>query len=439
MVHLVTQLGKYLVIILMLIYTFLGFMIFRYAEKKRDKIYNEMYGIMISIHFVMYLILYLDTQNVKMIMIYGAQLIILVVANLLYQWIYPNLNKLVLQHMCMLLVIGFIFIARLSINSAIRQTAFAGVSLLACIVVPIIIEKFRAMRKLSWLFGVIGIGMLLAVKVFGVNKYGATNWIVIGPVQLQPSEFVKILFVLAIAGLLAKKTEFKHVVVVSILAALHVLVLVVAKDLGGALIFFVTYLTVLTVATSQKWYFFAGLGAGSAAAMLAYKLFAHVRVRVVAWQDPWSDIPNKGYQIVQSLFAIGTGSWLGLGLTQGLPNTVPVASTDFIFSAITEEQGAVFSICVILISMSCFIMFINIAMKLKNQYYKLIALGLSVMYAFQVFLNIGGVTKLIPSTGVTLPLVSYGGTSIVSTIVMFSIIQGLYILNQNGDSYVRKR
>ena len=120
-----------------------------------------------------------------------------------------------------------------------------------------------------------------------------------------------------------------------------------------------------------------------------------------------------------------------MGLTQGLPTSIPVVSSDFIFSAISEEMGGIVAICLILICISCFIMFVNISMKMKTEFYKLIALGLSVMYIFQVFLTIGGVTKFIPSTGVTLPLVSSGGSSILSTLIMFSIIQGLYVLNQD--------
>ena len=176
-------------------------------------------------------------------------------------------------------------------------------------------------------------------------------------------------------------------------------------------------------------YLLAGLLAGGGASVAAYYLFSHVRVRVLAWSDPWSHINQEGYQICQSLFAIGTGGLFGMGLGQGLPKSVPVVESDFIFAAISEELGVIFSICLILVYISSFIMFINIALKMKKRFYKLSAFGLSVVFIFQVFLSIGGVTKFIPSTGVTLPLISYGGSSIVATIVIFSIIQGMYVLN----------
>ena len=142
---------------------------------------------------------------------------------------------------------------------------------------------------------------------------------------------------------------------------------------------------------------------------------------------------KQGYQICQSLFAIGTGGWFGMGLYQGMPDKIPVVEQDFVFAAISEELGGVFALCLLLVCVSCYLMFLNIAMQIKDQFYKLIALGLGTVYGFQVFLTIGGVTKFIPSTGVTLPLVSYGGSSLLSTTIIFAIIQGLYILRQDEE------
>ena len=148
---------------------------------------------------------------------------------------------------------------------------------------------------------------------------------------------------------------------------------------------------------------------------------------------------NEGYQIVQSLFAIGTGGWFGMGLYQGMPEKIPVVEQDFIFSAIAEEMGGIFAICLLMVCISCFLMFFNVAMQMKEQFYKLIALGLGTVYGFQVFLTVGGVTKFIPSTGVTLPLVSYGGSSLFSTMIMFAVVQGLYIRRQDeGAANERK-
>jgi len=273
--------------------------------------------------------------------------------------------------------------------------------------------------------------LLVFVPGIGVEKYGARNWINVHGFQFQPMEIVKILFVLCIASFLAVETlNFRRVVLVTLVAAVFVCVLVAEKDLGGALIFFMTYLLMLFVATSNVLYLIAGTLAGCAGGYGAYKLFAHVQRRVLAWKDPWGQIDDAGYQLAQSLLAIGTGGWFGMGLGQGLPTDIPVRESDFIFSAIAEELGTVFAICIVLIHLTCFIMFINIALKMKRPFYKLAATGFSTLYIFQVFLNVGGATQFVPSTGVTLPLVSYGGSSVISTLLIFSVIQGLYVLNQ---------
>jgi peptidoglycan glycosyltransferase len=197
--------------------------------------------------------------------------------------------------------------------------------------------------------------------------------------------------------------------------------------LGGALIFFITYIFMLYAATAKPLYLFSGLVAGSFAAFIAYQLFGHVRVRVMAWQNPFGYIDKEGFQISQSLFAIGTGGWFGMGLNRGLPTDIPVVESDFIFSAISEELGGLFALCIILIYASCFVMFINIALDQEDIFYRLMTIGFSVMFGFQIILSIGGVIKFIPSTGVTLPLISLGGSSVVMTILMFMILQGVYM------------
>lgn len=367
----------------------------------------------------------------KLGLFYLAQVIALLLGIIVYKMAYRKLSRLVLNNMLMLLMIGLVMLTRLDFERGMKQFLFICAGLLLCLVVPVIIRKMKYLKEFGWFYGLVGLACLGLVFIIGKEEYGAKNWIKIGGFAMQPSEFVKILFVFFAASCLSKHNDFKSVVKVTALAAAHVLVLVLEKDLGGALIFFVTYLIILFVATSKPIYLFSGLLAGSGAAVVAYGLFNHVRVRVTAWKNPWAVIDKEGYQITQSLFAIGTGSWFGMGLTEGLPTSIPVVSSDFIFSAIAEEMGGIVAICIILICMSCFIMFVNISMKIRTEFYKLTALGLSVMYIFQVFLTIGGVTKFIPSTGVTLPLISSGGSSILSTIIMFSIIQGLYVLNQD--------
>ena len=241
------------------------------------------------------------------------------------------------------------------------------------------------------------------------------------------------------AAILSHDTSFPTVVKATVIAGLHVVILVLSRDLGSAVIFFAAYLVMIYVSTKKAAYLGLGLAGGSTGAVIAYFLFGHVRQRVSAWKNPMAVYQNEGYQIVQSLFAIGTGGWFGMGLCQGSPASIPVVKNDFIFSAICEELGGIFAICLILVCMSFFLMIVNIAIRIKNPFYKLIALGLGTEYAFQVILTIGGATKFIPMTGVTLPLVSYGGSSVMSTILMLAIIQGLYILREDEDEEFERR
>ena len=289
-------------------------------------------------------------------------------------------------------------------------------------------------RKLTWIYAILGIGALAVVAVAGQTSYGAKLSISVGGISIQPSEFVKIIFVMFIASMLYRRQDFHQLVVTSVVSAVFVLALVASKDLGGALLYFFTYLVMIYVATRKFAYFGAGLGLMTVAALVGYKIFSHVQTRVLAWSDPLAVIDNAGYQICQSLFAIGTGGWFGLGLNQGMPNKIPVVSKDFVFAAISEEMGGVFALCLIMVCVSCFFMIMNVAMLLKDNFYRLTAVGLGTLYALQVFLTIGGVIKFIPSTGVTLPLVSYGGSSLLSTMIVFGMIQGLYIANATKET-----
>lgn len=434
MENLIIELSKYLIIILFTVYTLYCFTVFRSHDKKRqNRVFTKQRVIMILIHLICYLLLYLDTKNIKILILYLCQLAFLLLTIGIYQLVYKKLSRLILNNMLMLLVISFVMLTRISYDSAIRQFVMAAAAIAVCLVVPFIMDRFKYLDRFGWIYAGAGLLLLLMVLVLGESKYGAKNWIEIAGFSLQPSEFVKIIFIFFIASLLSKRKDFKYVAAVSAVAAVHVLVLVAGKDLGAALIFFITYLFMLYIATEQPIYLISGLLAGSGAATLAYRMFDHVRVRVMAWKNPWADYDGGGYQVAQSLFAIGTGGWFGMGLGKGLPMSIPVRESDFIFAAISEELGGIFAVCIVLVYMSCFIMFVNISMKMKKPFYKLTAFGLSVQYIFQVLLNIGGVIKFIPSTGVTLPLISYGGSSVISVIIIFSIIQGLYVLSQEED------
>ena len=426
----IVEMARYVIILLFALYTFYSFRAFAGHNKQRqNRVFAAQRTLTLLLHTVMSAILIMENKDIMYVGLWAAEFAFYLIFIKVYQACYKGLSKLVLNNMMMCMMVGFVILGRLASDYAVHQIILAAAAMVLCIFVPLIIEKFRILEKMGWYFAVIGIVFLMLVFVIGVEKYGSRNWISVGGIAIQPSEFVKILYVFFMASLLSQTTKFKHIVIISAVAAVHVVILVAEKDLGAALIYFVTYIFVLYVATTKVQYLGAGLAGGTLASIVAYHLFSHVRTRVQAWRDPWAEIRGGGYQGAQSLFAIGTGGFIGMGLGKGLPGSVPVVESDFVFSAISEELGGVFAICLIMVYLSSYIMFVNIAMKMKKQFYKLTAFGLSVVFIFQVFLCVGGVTKFIPSTGVTLPLISYGGSSIVTTIIIFSVIQGMYVLN----------
>ena len=427
MVNIITELSKYVMILFLALYTLFGFLLVRKSEEEKKVSLWMQNLLLFSMHAFGNFILFVNMRNGKIVYFYGVQVILFLVFLILHHLIYPKADKLLNHNLLLFLSVGFLMLARLSFDKATRQFEVAVIAMGLTFLIPWIIRKAGKLRKLYWLYGVAGFCLLTAVLIAGQLSYGAKLAITIHGISFQPSEFVKILFVFFVAGMLHESQEFRHIVLTTCMAAAHVLVLVFSRDLGGALIFFVTYLVVLYVATRQPLYFLGGLLGGSGAAWIAWKLFSHVQVRVLAWSDPFSVIDKEGYQITQSLFAIGTGGWFGLGLGHGIPYKIPVVEEDFIFAAIAEELGILFAILLILVYLCCFFMILNIAMCLNDAFYKLVAVGVGTLLIFQVFLSIGGVIKFIPSTGVTLPFVSYGGSSLLSMFAIWAIIQGMYL------------
>lgn len=434
MVNLIVDVSKYLMILLICMDTYLNFRYFSYRDEgKKKKICGREIRCMFLIHFLAYLVMWLKTGDERLIAFYGAQVIFFLCYIYVSRLFYRNLSRQLVNHMCMLLAVGFIMLTRLSFEKALKQFVIVLAAAVITWGIPYLIDRLWQLSRISWVYGGVGLFLLSVVFVSGASSYGAQLSIGVGGIAFQPSEFVKITFVFFVASMFYRSVCFRSVAATTIVAALHVVILVASKDLGSALIFFVTYVLMLFVATGRWLYLAAGAGIGCCASLAAYQLFSHVRTRFLAWKNPWSDIENKGYQITQSLFAIGTGGWFGMGLCQGMPGKIPVVEKDFIFSAISEELGGIFAMCVLFICFGCFLQFMMIAGKMQAVFYKQIAFGLGIAYIVQVFLSVGGVTKFIPSTGVTLPFVSYGGSSAFSTFIVFGVMQGLYILKRSEE------
>ena len=439
----ISEFSKYVITLLIALYTYESFAVFRKKqESDRNGIYTRQNILMFGLHFSCFIVICFETGDITYLFFYAFQQIVLYATVILFRMLYPKTNRLLVNNMCMLLTVGFVILTRLSLGKAIRQFIIVMISLVIALVIPFFVSRFRFLKEWKWIYAAAGIVALGIVLVLGQTTYGSKLSYTIAGLTFQPSEFVKIIFVFFVANALYKAAGFFEVFTTAVIAAAHVIILVCSKDLGSALIFFVVYVLMVVVASRNWLYLLAGVSGGSVAAYLAYRVFPHIQVRVQAFKDPWSVIDSTGYQITQSLFAITSGGWFGLGLFKGTPESIPFVEADFIFSAITEELGLLFALCVILICVSSFVMFMNISMNLKDKFYQLTAFGLGVTYIFQVFLTIGGGCKFIPLTGVTLPFISYGGSSVLTTLIMFSITEGLSMIQEEEaeeEKHRRKR
>lgn len=425
----ITTVSKYLLVLCMAFYTLDSLMVFRYRnDREGGFIYLRQNFWMFAIQFVSFFNIAILSRDWFYVFLYGVLQVFLFLVLCITPIVYRNINRLLLNNMCMLIGIGMIMVSRLDADKAVRQFKIILASYIICMFVPLIVSKVKFLSKLRWVYGAIGILPLSLVLILGETTLGSKLSFTIQGITFQPSEMVKLLFVLFMAASLYQSTSLSNVIVTTIVAGAHVLILVLSRDLGSALIFFIAYLLMLFVASGSYLYLLLGLGGGAGASVLAYHMFSHVRIRILAWTNPWNYIDNQGYQITQSLFAIGSGSWFGMGLYQGTPDDIPYVEEDFIFSSICEEFGTIFGICLLLVILSCFLMMIKIALKNKNMFYRLTAFGFSIIYIFQIFLTVGGGIRFVPITGVTLPLISYGGSSMLSTMLMFFLVQGIYMV-----------
>lgn len=309
--------------------------------------------------------------------------------------------------------------------------AIAGV--IAMIIGIYTIRGFSDWKRPIFLLMALCIFALLSPWVLGRWYQGARNWIYLGPFSAQPSEFMKPILIVILAASFCNRPSFSRCLPAIAFSAVCCGILLAERDLGALLLYFLTTVFMYYAASSNAILCLAGLGMGASSAVIAYKAFPYVQARVSIWQNPWSDPLNAGYQIVQALIAIGSGGLFGMGLGLGSPRQVPLYHSDFIFTSIAEEFGLVF--CVAMMAVYVIIIFrgLNIAMNARTSFHSLTAFGLVVMLGLQALLIIGGNTKLLPLTGVTLPLISYGGSSLVSSFFGMGVLLGISSLNAEDE------
>jgi cell division protein FtsW (lipid II flippase)/cell division protein FtsI/penicillin-binding protein 2 len=312
----------------------------------------------------------------------------------------------------------------------------AGIA--ALVATLVLVPSLERLARFKYSIMLLALTLLLLPAVVGREINGARLWIRFAGLSFQPAEVAKILMVLFLAAYLAENREVLSVSTKRILRmwlpparqlgplvvmwAVSLVVLVAEKDLGSSLLFFGIFLAMVYVATGRPAYVLAGALMFAAGAVGAYVLFAHVRARIGVWIDPFADAQGKGYQLVQSLFSLAAGGVTGTGLARGVPDRIPYVATDFIFSAIGEELGLLGGVAVVTAYLALCMRGLATAIRSRSDMAALTAAGLVASLGLQTFVIVGGVTRLIPLTGITLPFVSYGGSSILSNFILLGLL-----------------
>ena len=326
-----------------------------------------------------------------------------------------------------LCALGMIVLYRIDPSLGMRQPLYyaAGVGgMILCVL------AVRGMKK--WQVPVLlmmgGSLLLLALPlVMGREINGAKAWVFFGSVSFQPSELVKVFLILCVSFMLSRRQRVMSI----IYAALCILLLALQRDMGAALLFYFTVLLLIYVSTGSLVLTLAGLAAGFAAAYIGYSHFPYIQSRVAMWQDPWQDEYGKGYQIVMGLIAMVNGGLMGTGLGSGNMTTIPEAQNDYIFAIITNEFGMIFAALVVVMYIMIVVRGAMIARRSTSAMHAYLSIGSVCMLAVQTFVIIGGVIKLIPLTGVTLPFISAGGSSMVSAMCLIGLVQGVEARNRD--------
>ena len=321
------------------------------------------------------------------------------------------------------------------------QVTWTALGLALFIATLLLVRDYKTLASYKYVLGFVGVGLLLLpLTPFGRVINGARLWVGFGSFAFQPGELAKVCLVIFFAAYLAERKEllaiasrkigpihipdFKHFGPLIVMWGLSLAVMFFEKDLGSSMLFFSIFLVMIYIATARFIYLSLGFGLFAVGAYLGYQTFSHVQLRVRVWMDVFNTnlIADEGYQLAQSLFALATGGLFGTGLGQGRPDIIPAAHTDFIFSVLGEELGLLGTTAVLL----CFILLLarglRIAVRARDDFGQLLAAGLITILAVQTIIILGGVTRLMPLTGITLPFMSYGGSSLLSNFILIALL-----------------
>lgn len=366
--------------------------------------------------------------------------VLLLTAHVVVRRLAPQADGLLLPLVALLNGLGYAMIARLDPQLADSQSAWTFLGLVGFTVTLAVVRDVRKLAPYRYTLALIGVGLLMLPLVpgLGVEINGARIWLRVGPFSIQPGEFAKVVLAAFLAGYLVDKRELlsistrrlgplhlpdvKHFGPLLLAWGVALFVMIAQRDLGSSLLFFTLFVVMVYIATGRAAYVVTGAGLFAIGATISYQFFGHVQNRVAIWIDPFEEPKGAGFQIVEAAFGLADGGLTGTGLGQGTPGKVPFAVTDMIFAAIGEELGLLGATAVLV----TFLLFVGagfrVAAEAKSTFEKLLAAGLTSLLGFQAFVIIGGVLRVLPLTGVTLPFVSYGGSSLISNYIILALL-----------------
>lgn len=365
--------------------------------------------------------------------------VIVLLGSLMEQLLHYQGDPYILPVVQAIMSLGLVFVVRINPDVALHQFWWANIGQLVFYVVLWSIRDYRYFGRFRYMWGLLAVGLLLITLLFGSEEGGATSSFRIGGIGLQPEEFVKLALLLFMASYLEENEELLRVGTVQwgrfslpdwrtlrpfmIMVAFVLGILAAQKSLGTALVFYMLFVLMLYVVTERPLYIGISMPIFLLTGTVGYMLFRHVRVRVSVWLNPWQDPTGMGYQIAQSLFAIGGGKILGTGLGNGIgATTVPVAVSDFIFSVIAEELGFAGAMAVLVLFLIVVMRAFAISLRAKDRFGQILAAGIGILLGTETLIILAGVTKLLPLTGIPLPWVSYGGSSLIVHFILLGVL-----------------
>lgn len=378
--------------------------------------------------------------NADMAMLLGGMCLTLAVVYALLRF-FPLGDHYIFMITAMLGVIGVIMLLRLQTGHGQKQVIWFSVGAGLFLITSLAYRFVKHWNKLNKLYVIGGVMLFMTTALFGYSSGGAKSWLRLGGFSFQPSELVKILFILTLAGVFTNEykkpkdedakiksfynTKLGRNCAATLVAYVFLLFLLLQRDWGTAVLFFAIYIAFMAVYGEDKRFLLLNGIAAIFVSIIGISFMSHIQVRIETWLDPFKDVAGKGYQITQSLFAIGEGGFTGRGIGAGSPYYIPEVHSDFIFSAICEETGILGGLAVIMLYFVLVYRAFKISLSTNNDFNKAVAMGIGVMIGVQTFIIIGGVIKFIPLTGITLPFISYGGSSMVVTFIALGILQGI--------------